>query len=290
MATKLITVFGSTGAQGSPVARALLRNGFKVRAVTRNVDSDKAKALKDAGAEVVAGSVTDPESVRSSITGADGVFVVTLVSPDETKVGKAAADECKKAGIKHVVFSGLDSVVDKIGKSCLHFDSKSAVEKYLDEIGVPNTSVRYPFYFENFANFLQPKAESDGTYTLTLPMDGPVYTMSVDDGAPIVVEVFKNPQKYIGKKVALSASRLTIDQHLAIISKVTGKTVKYNQVSFEQYADQPNNPFAKEMSAMYEYYSKVKDLPYDEAFTRSINPKALTFQQWAEQNKDIFKF
>jgi hypothetical protein len=33
------------------------------------------------------------------------------------------------------------------------------------------------------------------------------------------------------------------------------------------------------------YYSKW-DTPYNEQFTRSINPGALTFQQWAEQNKD----
>jgi uncharacterized protein YbjT (DUF2867 family) len=71
--------------------------------VTRNTESDKAKELKAAGAEVVAGSVTDVEFVRSAIPGAYGVYLVTLVSPEEEAVGKAAVDECKKAGIKHVV-------------------------------------------------------------------------------------------------------------------------------------------------------------------------------------------
>ena len=285
--SKLITVFGATGSQGGPVARALLAGGFKVLAVTRSADSDKAKALQAAGAEVVAGSVTDAESVRTAVAGAYGAYIVTLVSPEETAVGKAAADECKKAGVKHVVFSGLDSVKDKIGKGCLHFDSKSAVEKYLDEIGVPNTSVRFPFYFENFSGLLPFTKESDGAYSLTMPMDGPMDTMSVADGAPIVAEVFKNPDSYLGKKVALSAGRLTVAEYTQIISKVSGKTLRYNQVSFEEAASEPGNPFAPEMSAMYEYYSKVKT-PYDEKFTRSINPGALTFQQWAEKNKDVF--
>ena len=211
---------------------------------------------------------------------------MTLASPDEEKVGKAVADQCKEAGLKHVVFSGLDSVKDKIGKSCLHFDSKAAVEKHLDQIGVPNTSVRFPFYFENFLNFYSFPPDASGTPTLTLPMDGPMDSMSVADAAPIVVTVFKNPQQYIGKKVALSAERKSIGEYLEIVSKVTGKTVKYNQLSFEQYvASQPNNPFAGEMSATFEYYSKV-DTPYDQEFTRKLNPTALTFQQWAEQNKD----
>ncbi|CAI8030828.1 NmrA-like family domain-containing protein 1 [Geodia barretti] len=283
--SKLITVFGATGGQGGPVAQALLRSGFRVRAVTRSTESDKAKALKDAGADVVAGSVTNAESVRAAVTGVHGVYLVTLVSPDEEQVGKAASDECKKAGVQHVVFSGLDSAKDKIGKAVHHFDSKSAVEKYLDEIGVPNTSVRFPFYFENFIDFVQYSKQSDGSYSHTLPMNGPMDAMSVADGAPIVVEVLKNPDRYIGKKVGLSAGRLTIGEYTEVISKVTGKTVKYNQVSFEQYANQPNNPFAAEMSAMYEYYSKA-DTPYDEKFTRSINPDTLTFQQWAKQNKE----
>ena len=283
---KLITVFGATGAQGGPIARALLKSEFSVRAVTRNVDSDKAKALRDAGAEVVAGSVSDRQSVKKAITDAYGVYVVTiLLSPDEEQVGKAVADECKEAGIKHVVFSSLDSLKDKIGKSAMHFDSKAAVEKHLDQIGVPHTSVHFSPYFEDFLGLFRFTKEANGTYLLTAPMDGPMDGMAVADAAPIVVEVFKNPQQYLGKKIALSVDRKTIPEYLEVISNVTGKTAKYNQVSFEQFANQPNNPFARDFSAMFEYYSKW-DTPYDQVFTRSINPTALTFQQWAEQNKD----
>ena len=50
---KLITVFGATGAQCGPIARALLKKEFRVKAVTRFIDSDKARALRDIGAEAL---------------------------------------------------------------------------------------------------------------------------------------------------------------------------------------------------------------------------------------------
>ncbi len=88
----------------------------------------------------------------------------------EITQGKAAGDVCKKLGVEHLVFSGLEYVRDIIGsgKPCLHFDSKGTVEKYLDEIGVPHTSTRYPFYLENFIAF-GPQKNDDGTYALTFP-------------------------------------------------------------------------------------------------------------------------
>ncbi len=77
---KLITVFGANGNQGGPVARALLvKEGFQVRAVTRNPDSEKAKALSEnpTGAEVVKADLNGAGSVEKAVQGAYGVFLVT---------------------------------------------------------------------------------------------------------------------------------------------------------------------------------------------------------------------
>ena len=89
--SKLITVFGATGGQGGPIARALLEKSFRVRAVTRNVDSDKAKALREAGAEVVAGNIHDPASVKAALDGAYGAYLITLPSPDEGRPWETSA-------------------------------------------------------------------------------------------------------------------------------------------------------------------------------------------------------
>ena len=77
---KIIAIVGATGAQGGGVARAILndlKSEFKVRALTRNVNTDKAKALANSGAEVVQADLDDIESLKKAFEGAYGAFCIT---------------------------------------------------------------------------------------------------------------------------------------------------------------------------------------------------------------------
>src|SRR5258707_11150148 len=115
---KIITVFGATGAQGGGLVRAILndKNGeFAVRAVTRDINSDKAKELAALGAEVVAADVDDAASVEKSLEGAYGAYFVTFFwahfSPEkEFEQAQTFASAAKKAGLKHVIWSTLEDV------------------------------------------------------------------------------------------------------------------------------------------------------------------------------------
>ena len=297
--SKIFTVFGATGQQGGAVARALLRGkGHTVRAVTRNPDNTKAKELQVRGAEIVqVKNMDDVASLETAVKGAYGVFLVTnywgmLGENSETAYdreiaqGKAVGDLCKKFGVKHLVYSGLEVVKDIIGKPCLHFDAKGIVERYLDKTGVPNTSTRYAYYYENFITFSQPQKNDDGTYSLTGPMKGAMDAVSVEDAGTAVAAIFDNPSEYIGKKIGFSGDKLTFTEYAAIISKVTGKTVTYNQVPYEVFAKFPF-PSAEDMVNMFEFYD-IGNPDRSVEKTRKLNPATLTFQQWAEKNKDKF--
>ena len=117
----LITVFGATGAQGGGVVRALLTGGkFKVRGVTRSVESKKAKELAAQGVEMVQANFDEPESLHKAIAGSYGVFLVTnfwdgMDGARETKQGKGAVDVCLQEGVKHLVYSGLESAEKMYG-------------------------------------------------------------------------------------------------------------------------------------------------------------------------------
>lgn len=78
MKTQSILVTGATGAQGGSVARHLLQTGnFRVKALTRNPDAEKAQWLKEMGAELVQGNMADRDSLESAMEGCFGVFGMT---------------------------------------------------------------------------------------------------------------------------------------------------------------------------------------------------------------------
>lgn len=60
----IFTVMGATGAQGGSVIEAALKSGlYQLRGVTRNIESEKAKALVNRGVEVVAADLDDEGSL-----------------------------------------------------------------------------------------------------------------------------------------------------------------------------------------------------------------------------------
>src|SRR5207302_22943 len=113
---KIIAVAGATGSQGGGLVRAILadKSGeFAVRALTRNVNSEKAQALAKLGAEVVQANVDDVESLKRAFDGAYGTFCVTFFwehfSPEkETAQARDHARASEAAGVQHVIWSTLE--------------------------------------------------------------------------------------------------------------------------------------------------------------------------------------
>jgi dihydroflavonol-4-reductase len=68
-----VFVTGATGLLGSNVCTMLLERGDQPRAIARDLDAPDAKALREAGVEVVPGDITDLPSLISAAKGAEAV-------------------------------------------------------------------------------------------------------------------------------------------------------------------------------------------------------------------------
>jgi len=106
---QVVFVTGATGQQGGAVADRLLADGWRVRALTRDPDGARARALADAGAEVVGGSLEDQATINRCTEGVYGVFCVhpgpLAPEQDEVRAGKAVTDAAVKNGAAHLVYS-----------------------------------------------------------------------------------------------------------------------------------------------------------------------------------------
>ena len=305
---KIIAVVGATGAQGGGLVRAILADpggGFSVRAITRDVNSEKARALAQSGAEVVAADIDDEASLAAALEGAYGAYFVTFFwahfSPGKEKAEvRSMAAAAKATGIKHVIWSTLEDTRQWVPLSdermptlmgeykVPHFDAKGESNKVFTGLGVPTTFLFTSFYWDNLVYFgMGPKKDPDGKLAFTLPMgDKKLAGMAAEDIGKCAYGIFKKGSEYIGKSVGIAGEHLTGKQMADALSKALGQAVYYNAVSPETYRSF-GFPGADDLGNMFQFYRDFEQVfcaARDLDLSRTLNPELQTFATWLARN------
>ena len=301
---KIIAVVGATGAQGGGLVRAILADksgSFAVRAITRNPNSEKAQALRAAGAEVVAGDADNPATLASAFAGAHGAFLLTNFwehsSPErELTQARNMAQAVKAAGVQHVIWSTLEDtrkwvplgdnrMPTLMGKYKVpHFDAKGEADEIFRELGVPTTFLLTAFYWDNFIYFgAGPQRGPDGSLALTFPMDDKrLPGIASEDIGKCAYGIFKRGREFLNKTVAIAGEHLTGKQLAEGMSRALGQEVRYNNVPPEVYRSF-GFPGADDLGNMFQFKRDFNDYfvgARDLAFSRSLNPELQTFEEW----------
>jgi len=306
---KIIAVVGATGAQGGGLVRAICAdpNGpFAARAITRDVDSEKARALAALGAEVVAADIDDEAALTAALRGAEGAFFVTFywahMSPEKEKAeARIMAAAAKAAGVKHVIWSTLEDTRKWVPLSdsrmptlmgdykVPHFDAKGESDALFTQAGVPTTFLFASFYWENLIYFgMGPKKGPDGKVVFTLPMaDKKLAGIAAEDIGKCALGIFKRGAQYIGKSVGIAGEHLTGQQMADALSAALGQPVRYNAISPATYRGF-GFPGADDLGNMFQFYAEFEDdvcARRNLAESRALNPQLQTFAAWLAQNK-----
>src|SRR5215203_3503433 len=281
MNNKIIAVTGATGQQGGAVARKLLADGWKVRALTRDLNKPAAQALAQAGAELVAGDMDSRPDLDAAFQGVYGVFSVqnfwlpNVGYEGEIRQGKNVADAAKAAGIEHLVYSSVGSAHRGMGQK--HFESKWIIEQYIQSLDIPYTILRPVAFFENF-NWERPAITNGTLNAIGLRPEKERQLIAVEDIAVFVALAFANPGEYVGKTIELAGDALTESQLADTFARVIGRPVKLTMPAGEggRLSDE-------EMTAMFNFFNGEAydaDIPA----LRKLHPGLLTFEQYLRKN------
>ncbi len=305
---KIIAVLGSTGSQGGGLCRAILGDsagGFACRAITRDPSKDKAKALADAGAEVVAGDLDDVESLKKAFAGAHGLYAVTNFwehfSAEKEKAQAAnIAEAAKAAGVKHIVWSTLEDTRKLMSADdkrmpflqekyrVPHFDAKAEANEVFK--GLPVTFLVTSFYWDNLYMFgMAPKKGEDGSYSWAFPMGtSKMAGIAAEDIGKSAYGIFKGGDQYIGATVGIAGGTLTIEEMGKTLTSVLGlSSVTYNAVDADAYRGF-GFPGADELGNMFQVYRDFETeclAARSVEKTRELNPSLQSFEDFVNKQK-----
>jgi uncharacterized protein YbjT (DUF2867 family) len=262
---KSILVIGGTGAQGGAVVRHLASTGhYHMVVLTRDTESSHSKDLISHGnIELVTNRVKfgyDLDAFEANAAKCEGVLINTdgfaLGEQAETYWGMRLFEAAVKAGVKHIVYSGLDNawrdsgydpslyvghyqgkarVIGKLLRA--HWRTSSRTDHDIDFIHAqpPSKSswtvVTSGPYMEMLSDTLNPRLDDSGKYAFNLPLGaGAVPFIHLDDFARYIDWIFTHPQDSASKDIGVGTAHVTGDDIAKAFTAVTGKPAVYNDI------------------------------------------------------------
>lgn len=225
-----VAVTGASGQLGRLVVEALLNKGVQPVAIVR--DSAKVADLAERGVDVREASYDDAEALDRALTGVDRVL---LVSGNE--FGKRVAQHtnviraAERAGVELLAYT---SIPNAERNELILAQEHRGTEAVLAEASVPNVVLRNGWYWENYNNGVAHAAESGVLHGAAGA--GRVAAAARADYAEAAAQVLTT-DGHAGQVYELGGDeRLTYAELAQVISEVSGKPVRYENLAQADYA------------------------------------------------------
>jgi uncharacterized protein YbjT (DUF2867 family) len=227
---KKVLVLGATGSQGGAVARHLLRRGHIVRVLTRDSTSDKAKMLRDIGAQVFVGNFESKADLEKAMNTCDTVF--SMQNFWETGVGLEGEQRqanniiqaCLASNISHVIQSSIAGCESAHGVP--HIFSKKLIEDKFRASGLNYTFIKTVFFMDSIVD---PKYKRGIVPMIMGCLDdvGKSHFICMDDFGAIVARTAERPEEFSKTSINVASDILYGHEIKSIVKNITGKKM-YN--------------------------------------------------------------
>ena len=249
-----VLVSGATGNQGGAVTQALLTSGHMVRALTRNIESPRARQLADQGVEIMHANLDDAESISQALQGVDSFYL--MGSPQEvgvdgeTSQGIALANMAKAANVGHLVYGSVANA--DLDTGIPHFHSKYRVEQHIKTLGIPYTISAPVFFMDNLIAPWSLDALKGGKIMLAMPGDRSLQQVSVKNIGEFVASLIGRREEVFGKRFDFAGDELTGQECAEILSRISGHQLTYEALPVSVVKEQSDD-----MGAMFEWFDGV---------------------------------
>ena len=282
---RIIVVTGATGLQGGAVTRHLLKDGWHVRALTRNAASKPAQALATSGVEVVQGDMGEATSLRPIFAGAYGVYSVqnTFISGSEAEVrqGKTVAEVAKDSGVQHLVYGSAG--IGRKGTGIPSWETKLLIEDHMHALSLPLTILRPMAFMElMIEKKFFPAVAMWQVMPRLMGASRRLPWICVDDLGAIAAQAFGTPQHFVGKDLTLASDVQSLAQCRLIYREVMGTPPP--QFPMPVWLFQRFGLVGRDLTTMWRWL-RTGDIDLDTAPTRAIHPEALTVHAWLSRQK-----
>ncbi|EPS2709668.1 SDR family oxidoreductase [Cronobacter turicensis] len=228
----MIAITGATGHLGQRVIDTLLNTvaAQEIVAIVRN--PAKAAALSAKGVQVRAADYGDIAALTTAFAGVEKLLLIS-----SSEVGQRAPqhrnviDAAKTAGVKLIAYTSLlHADRSPLGLA----DEHVATEKMLADAGIPYVLLRNGWYTENYLASVPPALEH-GVF-IGSAGDGKIASASRQDYAEAAAKVLTLDNQ-AGRVYELAGDNAwTLRDLTALLSKETGKTVAYQNLSEADFA------------------------------------------------------
>lgn len=279
MTNRIILISGATGQQGGATARALAGKGFTIRALTRNPDSDAAKALAATGAELVKGDLDDEASLKAALADAWGAYAVqntwTAGVEGEEAQGHRFAKIARAAGVQHYVYASVASADRKTGIP--HFDNKYRVEDTVRSLGFTSYAIIRPVFF--MENLPSPWFLNGDQLVSALDPKTVLQMIAVNDIGQYGALAFTD-ERFKNLELDIAGDAATMPQTAEILSGALGRKIDYRQIPISEIRKN-----SEDFALMLEWFEAVG---YDadiagNAAKYGVKPTSL--KEWASRLK-----
>jgi uncharacterized protein YbjT (DUF2867 family) len=277
---KKILVLGGTGLLGAPVARRLQADGFAVRLLAR--DPEKAQAMFDETFEVVAGDVTDVESLEAALVGCDGVHI-SIAGPAELSSAQNVAALAPNADLARITYiSGATAFEEN--RWFPMTAQKLAAEEAIRACGVPFT-----VFCPTWPMEMLPRYARGGQPLMIGDQPLPVHWFAADDMARMISVAYQGE----------SAANRKLFVHGPEVLTTVEALERYCQVFHPEVESVPLMPIAAARAAaastgnqmlgffaeLMAYFEKVGEMGDPAEANELLGTPTTTLDAWIERQK-----